>query len=298
MSFSTRFCFTINSYTDDDIEKVEELALLPNCNYLIYGKEVGENGNLHLQGFFILKSPQRYSWCSRRLSRAHIEAAKGTSLQASNYCKKEGDFKEFGTFPNSQGKRTDLDRFFHWSDEFILEHGRAPSFAEVSVHQPNICAKFPRILNVVRARAPHPILQQGEPNDWQQVLEARLNQEADDRKVLFYVDEDGGRGKTWFQRYYFTKYPGRAQLLTFGKRDDTAYLVEEETKVFFFNIPKTAMEHLNFHILEQLKDRVIQSNKYESRVKILASNVHVVVFSNEFPPSNKMSEDRYEIVEF
>lgn len=298
MSQASRYCFTLNNYTDHDIVLVDELSILPNVVYLIYGKEVGENGNPHLQGFFILKGPQRFSWVKRRLPRAHIEAAKGTSLQAAEYCKKEGDFKEVGVFPANKGKRTDLDRFFEWSDGFTSENGRAPSYDEAARHQPNIITKYPRILSVARARAPPCVIESGTPNEWQKELEERLNGEADDRKVLFYIDEQGGKGKSWFQRYYFSKYPGRAQLFTFGKRDDTAYMIDESHKVFFFNIPRTAMEHLNYHLLEQIKDRVVQSNKYESRIKVFAHKTHVVVFSNEYPDMTKMSQDRFECIDF
>lgn len=298
MSQASRYCFTINNYAEGDIIQVDELSILPNCVYLIYGKETGENGNPHLQGFFILKAPQRFSWVKRRLPRAHIEAARGTSESAALYCKKEGDFKEIGVFPANKGKRTDLDKAILWADKFIAENGRPPSFNELAIHQPNIATKFPRFINVVRARAPTAVLQEGQVNQWQNALEERLNGPADDRKILFYSDPEGSKGKSWFQRYYYTKYPGRSQLFTFGKRDDTAYMIDESCYVFFFNIPRTAMEHLNYHLLEQIKDRVVQSNKYESRVKVFTHNTHVVVFSNEYPDLTKMTQDRFDIIDF
>lgn len=293
-----RYCFTINNYVDHDIVVVDELAILPNVTYLIYGKEVGETGTPHLQGFFILKAPQRFSWVKQRLPRAHIEAARGSSEAAADYCKKEGDFKEIGVFPKNQGKRTDIDRAVQWADDFISEHGRAPTFDELSRHQPNIATKYPRFINVIRARAPAPTIQVGNPNDWQAALEQRLSLEADDRSILFYVDEEGGKGKSWFQRYFITKNPEICQILAFGKRDDLAYMIDETKHIFFFNIPRGAMEHLNYHLLEQIKDRILQSNKYESRVKVFGKKNHVVVFSNEYPDHSKMSRDRYIIVEF
>lgn len=296
MTISKRFCFTLNNYTEEEVTAVTNLSSLSLVKYLIFGFEVGENGTEHLQGFIILSKPQRFSWFKSRVPRAHIETAKGTSLQAATYCKKEGNFKEFGVLPANQGKRTDLDRFFEWSDQFTADNGRAPTFEEAAFMEPNIVAKYRRILDVVRARAPAPVIEEGTPMQWQLELEQILNEPADDRSIYFVVDHDGGKGKSWFQKYYFSKYPGVAQLFTFGKRDDTAYMIDENFKVFFFNIPRTAMEHLNYHMLEQIKDRVVQSNKYESRVKIFRHKTHVVVFSNEDPDWTKMSYDRYKLI--
>lgn len=298
MTKSKRYCFTLNNYSDDDILKVDELSILPNVIYLIYGKEFGENNTPHLQGFFILKNAQLFSWVKKRLPRAHIEAARGSSEAAADYCKKEGDFKEVGVFPSNQGKRTDLDRAISWADEFIIENGRAPSFDELSLAQPNIATKYPRFINVIRARAPPPSIEVGDPNDWQRSLESTLGGQADDRTILFYVDEEGGKGKTWFQRYFVTKYPQKSQILSFGKRDDIAYMIDETKNIFFFNIPRGAMEHLNYHLLEQIKDRILQSNKYESRVKVFREKNHVVVFSNEYPDHSKMSADRFKLIDF
>ena len=71
-----------------------ETILRPLCKYLVFGREVGESGTPHLQGYAQLivrtavsKLP-KFPW--------HTEAAKGTPEQASQYCKKDGDFKEFG----------------------------------------------------------------------------------------------------------------------------------------------------------------------------------------------------------
>ena len=81
---------------------------LSDCRYLVVGKEVGENQTPHLQGFIYYENPRSFKSMKKLLLRAHIEPAKGTPLQASDYCKKDGNFYEYGKLPN-QGKRTDLD---------------------------------------------------------------------------------------------------------------------------------------------------------------------------------------------
>lgn len=104
MSASRRWCFTCNNYTTDTLT----LILKWDVKYLVVGKEIGKNGTPHLQGFVILKKVTRFSGVKKLLKEAHWEITKGTSLQASDYCKKDEDFEEIGTL-NEQGRRTDLE---------------------------------------------------------------------------------------------------------------------------------------------------------------------------------------------
>ena len=91
------WCFTINNYTEDDITLLDNI----DCKYIIYGKEVGESGTPHLQGFVVFKINKRLSGCKKLHKTAHWEASKGTALQASEYCKKDGNFTERGDCPKS-----------------------------------------------------------------------------------------------------------------------------------------------------------------------------------------------------
>ena len=52
---------------------------------------------------------------------------------------------------------------------------------------------------------------------------------------------------------------------------------------------------MQYTILEQLKARMVFSPKDNSRTMILRSKVPVVVFCNEEPDFNKMTEGRYNI---
>lgn len=92
---SRNYCWTINNYTDLDFTFIE--AIKPKCSYLIVGKEKGENGTPHLQGYLVLLSPSRAAAISKLLPRAHIEVRRGTHKQAQDYCKKDGDYEEYST---------------------------------------------------------------------------------------------------------------------------------------------------------------------------------------------------------
>ena len=291
---STRWCFTINYPTQADKDNV---ATLGNDDtkrkYLVVGRERGESGTDHLQGFVVLIRSTRRSGISNLLPRAYLAPARGTSAQAADYCKKENDFDEYGECPQQKGANGVLEDFYAWGDAFIAEHGRAPTSPEVAKEHPTAYLRYPRCVKLFEHRAPAPVIREGEANDWQSELETELDGDADDRSILFYFDPDGGKGKSWFQQYYLTKHPERAQVLSIGKRDDIAHVIDPRKRVFFFNVPRDGMQYLQYTILEQMKDRMIFSPKYNSKTKILQVVPHVVIFCNELPDYEKMTEDRY-----
>lgn len=100
---SRNWCFTLNNYTDDD----ENIIGGWLCKYLIYGKEVGQNGTPHLQGYVEMGKPTRLSGMKKMHPRMHFEKRMGTQEQAITYCKKDNMFVEIGQ-PGRQGERTDL----------------------------------------------------------------------------------------------------------------------------------------------------------------------------------------------
>lgn len=301
MSQSKFWCFTLNNPTDDDEQAVGSFLGSRFVSYGIIGRETApDTGTSHFQGFVILHRAQRLSYLRNRLSpRAHYEIARGTPQQAADYCKKEGNFEEYGTFPESaQGRRTDLDRLVEWVDEFTEANGRPPNSPDFAKHQPKGYIKYPRLVRAANLRGPVRKLEFGEPNEWQTELHRKLTQdEADDRTVDFYIDEEGGKGKTWFCRYMMTEYPDDVQILGVGKKEDIAHMLDENKSIFLFNVARTQMEFLSYPLLESLKDRMVLSGKYNSRMKTWTKKVHVVVLGNEMPNMDKMTADRYNIIE-
>lgn len=89
------------------IDKIKSLPDTFECNYYIYGKETGDSGTPHLQGYVELASRVTFNKLSKHLNGFHIESRKGTSQQAIQYCSKDGNVEMFGT-PKSPGQRTDL----------------------------------------------------------------------------------------------------------------------------------------------------------------------------------------------
>jgi hypothetical protein len=102
MSQSTRWCFTLNNWTPEEYDAIVAL----DCKYLVVGKEVGEQGTPHLQGYIVFNGAKRLGGVKQLIPRAHLENAKGDSLQNYQYCIKDGDYFEQGTRPKSNAERS------------------------------------------------------------------------------------------------------------------------------------------------------------------------------------------------
>jgi len=103
MSKYRSFAFTINNYTDEDVELSKAL----NYSYIILGNETGDEGTPHIQGFVFFKSPISFSSFKKKMPRAHIEITKGTPQQNIEYCSKQEILFTDGETP-IKGKRSDL----------------------------------------------------------------------------------------------------------------------------------------------------------------------------------------------
>nr|QXP07610.1 MAG: replication associated protein [Arizlama virus] len=104
-------CFTLNNYTLNDESNLMAFAKT-QCLYLVFGREIcPTTGTPHLQGFLYFENPRVYPNMNVRVEtrNAHDEIMKGTPRQAADYCKKDGDFWEFGDVP-TQGARADWEK--------------------------------------------------------------------------------------------------------------------------------------------------------------------------------------------
>lgn len=107
---SRGWCFTLNNYSEENELHLLNLPL-DIISYGIWGKEMGELGTPHLQGFLRFKHCKSMQQVKTIMdsTTVHLERQRGTLSQAIEYCKKDNDFQEIGTPPKGQGKRSDLD---------------------------------------------------------------------------------------------------------------------------------------------------------------------------------------------
>ena len=135
-------CYTLNNYHTDHLD---HLKTIPR-KYHVMGFEEGESGTPHIQGFIVFANSRSFKAVHKDLFKAHIESMRGTHKQAADYCKKSGDFWEFGTIP-APGKRKDLEQLVHDLGE--LYRGDSTS---MMVDDPVRCFKYYKFLDRIAAK--------------------------------------------------------------------------------------------------------------------------------------------------
>lgn len=103
------YCFTLNNYSSEDVCRIRGVAQTLS-SYAIFGREVGEQGTPHLQGYIRFARPYRFATVKDRyLSGCHVSVARGSARQNREYCSKSGDFEEFGELTDTSSERASRD---------------------------------------------------------------------------------------------------------------------------------------------------------------------------------------------
>lgn len=295
MSRAKYWTMTLNNPTSDERESVRSLGddmKSIQMEYMVIGNEVGESGTPHLQGFVAFSVRVRMAHLKQKISnRAHYEVAKFPE-NAATYCKKEGDFYEFGELVLRQGKRSDMDMFKDdvKSKGMSIKQLREEHSVLIAKY-PQFCMQYVQDNNDVLDVEPHVLY------GWQESLFQELKLPADPRKIIFCVDLVGNSGKSWFCHYTSGILPN-VQVLLPGRKADLCMMVDIDARIIFLDATRSKQgEYILYDFLEELKNRYIFSSKYHSTLKCLKQTPHVVVMMNEQPDMNKLSMDRYHILE-
>lgn len=289
MSRARNWIFTVNNYTDADIAIFNQLVP-DTAKYVVYGKEVGESGTPHLQGYVQFKAQLRLASCKKVHPTCYWDAARGTPEENLEYCSKQGDHYEFGTAVK-KAQRSDIDAF-----KEAVSSGENNMITLREEHS-MICAKYPGFVRqYLSDHRPLPAVKTHPLYSWQSGLIALLRLEPNDREIIFVVDTTGNSGKSWFCDYYSRVCYDDAQILEMGKKADVALTINPDMRVYFFDLTREHVEHMNYSLLESLKNARLFSPKYESHMVFLSRVPHVVVMMNQEPDMSKLSYDRYKII--
>lgn len=110
------YSFTLNNYVEEEDVPRISAWFEEEAKYWIIGREVGDSGTPHLQGYVSFRRRRTFNYVRDKLSsRCHIEGSRGTARQNREYCSKGGNFIEGGTINEgaASGKsRDELGRSF------------------------------------------------------------------------------------------------------------------------------------------------------------------------------------------
>lgn len=135
---------------------------------------------------------------------------------------------------------------------------------------------------------------------WQKSLAEEICEDPKGRKIIWYVDYIGARGKTTFAKHMCLKYPGEVLYLS-GKSADCKYGIcsflekgEADIKCIFFDLTRSIEAYVSYQSIEEAKNGIFFNTKYESKM-VLFNIPHVFVFANFDPEEKKLSADRWDI---
>ncbi len=119
MSVQRRWTWTLNNYTQTELEHIHSIRVDRLVRYLVYQCERGESGTPHIQGYIEFSGTTRFSRVKRILGeRVHQEESLGSGWENKVYCSKEDGRTsgpwERGEVPNcesGQGTRNDIRSF-------------------------------------------------------------------------------------------------------------------------------------------------------------------------------------------
>lgn len=136
--------------------------------------------------------------------------------------------------------------------------------------------------------------------DWQLLINEYLNNEGDNRTILFVIDEKGGKGKTFLSNYLFNT---RDDIFysTNGKTTDIVYNYSKSIKrnILIDITRKISLDKINFDAIETIINPIFTSNKYTSGTFIRKEKSNCIIFTNNNNVENLinyLSEDRIKIL--
>lgn len=252
---SRKWVFTLNNWNDEEWEHLEQHVKLKS-KFFIIGKEVGDSGTPHLQGYIEYASGRYFTTMQNLSPRAHFEKAKGSALENLSYCSKDSNFitniEEEGPSQAEKLKTMVLESEYkdvQWQDwqERVIELVEGPVHPrKISWFWEPTGATGKSFLCKFLACKYDVILCLGKANDI-------FNQ------VRNCIEEQG-------------RIP----------------------KIVLVDCPRTSTDFINYGALEQLKNGCLYSGKYEGG-QMIFPHPHVVCFANCEPNIHAMSLDRWDI---
>ncbi|AXH74914.1 MAG: putative viral replication protein [Cressdnaviricota sp.] len=153
--------------------------------------------------------------------------------------------------------------------------------------------QYVRGLRIVR---PLKCLKESQLYEWQKEIVEMVSMEPNDRTIHWFWEGTGNVGKSALVRYLVIKHNA---LLVSGKGADIKFLISQQRQppdVIIYDIPRTAENYINYTALEEVKNGVFCSSKYESKMCVI-NPPHIICFANFEPNYDAVSYDRWQVKE-
>lgn len=136
--------------------------------------------------------------------------------------------------------------------------------------------------------------------DWQREALTLVSSEPNDRVINWFWEDKGNIGKSAFVKLLCVKYNA---LLLSNKSADMKYgivkYIEKKKfppKIIVIDIPRSVdKQFFSYTGVEEIKNGCFFCPKYESEM-VVFNSPHMIVFANEEPDTEKMSLDRWNII--
>lgn len=135
---------------------------------------------------------------------------------------------------------------------------------------------------------------------WQNDILLTISSHPDMRKIHWFWESRGGAGKSYFARYLYRKH---GAMIVSGKLADMKHAISKWSEengyphIIIIDIPRSIdIDYFSYTGVEEIKNGFFYSSKYEGMV-IDMPRPHVFIFANEPPHIEKMSADKWAIVD-
>lgn len=133
--------------------------------------------------------------------------------------------------------------------------------------------------------------------NWQKDVLKIILSKPDSRTINWFWEPIGKVGKSFLTKYIDLIYD---VILADGKKDNIFNQIkismdaEKIPRIIILDIPRHNIDYVNYGVLEQIKNGLIYSGKYEGG-KCRFPHPHVIIFANSTPIQSKLSLDRWNI---
>jgi len=304
------YCFTWNNYTIEDIASIKEAwPKLPTFRGCVFEQEVApSSGTPHLQGFVCFDNIRSGKQMKEINAKISWQVMLGSIEANRHYCMKDGEgVTVIGTFPMSAKEKgirggskgvKGKDAEGTWG-ALVVDIKAGVSKRDLMEKYAALVGPCPhgfdRMYNEFAPGQSYSILERfGSYLPWQKELMDLVELGPDERSVHWIYSIDGGVGKSAMYKHLI--YNNKLQPMRNATTRDLSCAWKCADVVFDFARDR-GDEKINYSFMENVKDGISFSSKYESQAKLSDPNVHrfVICFANEHPDVKALTLGRWRI---